>query len=100
MSLSRSEKEHIIRISDDPEESLNFYTHNENWAKKLLKRGATLIRTGKVEGREISWTLSCPRDWFKLPSPKKRVSTAQREASGARLRAIHQARRAFPEDVQ
>lgn len=92
MSYSKSEREHIIRICDDPEEGLNFFTHNENWANRLLKKGARLIRTAEVDGKEVSWTLSCPRDWFKLPSPKKHMSAQVREAAAERLRVARQAK--------
>src|SRR5687767_11871426 len=91
MSLSRLEKEHIVRICDDPEEPLSFYTHNRLWAKKLEKAGATISRVSKQDGKEVAWTLSMPSEWFRVPKAKNRekLTEGQREAlreRGSRLK--------------
>lgn len=93
MSYTRAEREHIVRISDDQAEPLTFYTHSETWAKRLQAKGAKLKRVSSVEGRETAWTLECPRTWFKLPSPKRKVSDKQRAEAGQRMAELQAARR-------
>lgn len=94
MSYTKAEREHIVRISDDKDEPLTFYTHSETWAKRLQAKGAKLKKMSSVEGRPQAWTLECPRSWFKVPSPKKQVSAEQRAAAGERLTKMRQARQA------
>lgn len=82
---TRSERETIVRVSDDPDEVMTVYTHRERIAKRLLRAGGTLKRDSRIDGEVVSWTVECPREWFREPKPKRAVSEAQREA--ARVRA-------------
>lgn len=89
MSLTKAERETIVRWSDDPDEPMTVYTHRENMAQKLLRAGATLKREGKEAGRTISWTLEAPREWFRWP--RKRPKATPEQAEKRRLSGIRMA---------
>lgn len=92
MSLTAYERETVIRWCDDKDEACTVFTHSKSRADKLVALGATLKRVSKHEGEAVAWTLECPREWAKFPSPKKRVSAEQRKAAGERLSAARQNR--------
>jgi hypothetical protein len=66
---------------------MTVYTHKERLAKKLIKAGGVLKQKSGIEGVDVSWTVECPREWFREPRLRaKRVFTAeQRAEAGARL---------------
>jgi len=79
-SLSKSEKETISRVSEDPLEPATLYTHSKTQALSLIKRGAKVRFTNETDKRVIAWCLELPREWFRYPKPPRRVSpeTAKR----------------------
>jgi len=85
VAMTRAEREHIVRFSDDPDEPLTVYTHKERLAKRLLRAGGTLKRESKIEGQPVSWTVECPREWFREPRPRRKRNTAISEETRARL---------------
>lgn len=88
--MTRAEKETIIRFSEDPEEKMTVYTHGVGLARRMKRLGATLKTTGKIDGREISWTYECPSSWFRKPSKTrivKELTPEQREALSTRMKA-------------
>jgi hypothetical protein len=94
MGLSKGERETIVRWSDDKEELATIFTHSEKVKGSLLRAGAALIRASRVDGEEVAWTLSFPREWARLPRKRRqkvlteeqRCAAAQRLAAGRKNR--------------
>lgn len=93
--LSKAEKEHILRWSDDPEDALTFYTHKKSAADRLLRAGARLKRVSKIAGEVVSWTIECPREWVRWPAPRRRrkVGSEAQAALSGRLQKAREAKK-------
>jgi hypothetical protein len=74
MSLSRGEKETIVRFSEDQEEPMTVYTHRAKLAERCERLGGKLKYTNKLEGRIVAWCYELPREYFKGPSRKRKVT--------------------------
>lgn len=90
MSLSASERETIVRWSDDPEEPLTLFTHKAKIAQKLERQGAKIIRESKIKGEVVAWTLEMPREWAKYPRKSTRKLSPEHVA---KLQAARKASR-------
>ncbi len=81
MSLTKSERETILRFSDDAEEGLTLYTHNKTLKAKMLRMGAKVKTVSRANKEEVSWTLTMPREWFRAP---RKLSEARKALGKAR----------------
>lgn len=88
MSLSKYEKETILRFCEDPSEPLTVYTHSKAMTTRLLKLGAKLTRTGIHNGQANAWTLEMPVEWFREPKKKKQYSAEKLALLQERGRAL------------
>lgn len=79
MTLTRYEKETIVRFSEDPTDPMTVFTHSKKLTKRLQRLGATLKKISKIKSEEIAWTLEMPSEWFKEPRKPKQLSTESRE---------------------
>lgn len=86
MTLSKAEKEHILRWDETPGHA-TFYTHNRRYMEKLLKAGARLTATSCHGGVAVAWTLEFDPSWIRLPTGRKRKGKALTEGHKAAMRA-------------
>jgi hypothetical protein len=93
MSLTASERETILRWSDDPEEPLTVFTHRETHAQRLLRAGGHLKRVSRIDGRVVGWTVEVPREWFRWPRKPPVMSEARRAAGAKALQNAREARK-------
>jgi ribosomal protein L18E len=93
--LSRAEREHILRWSDDPTDPLTFFTHSEKAAKSLLKAGGRLRRVSEIKNVPISWQIDLPREWIRWPRAKRRreMSVDAKKVVAERLQNARQAQK-------
>jgi len=75
--LTRAERETIVRLSEDKDESMTVYCHKERLAKRLLKAGGVLGDSAKIDGEVVSWTIKCPREWFREPRPRRIIKVSE-----------------------
>lgn len=90
VTLTKLERETIVRFSEDPEDSMTFETFNKRHALRLIRDGAEVKHTA-TRGGMTYWTLSMPRKWFRWP---RKPSAAVAEA--ARNRILAQGGRILP----
>ncbi len=84
MSLTKAERETIVRFSDD-DEPMILETFRRSAVAKLQRSGAVLKYHGNRGGQEY-WKLEMPKEWFRWPRKKSEArSRLARERQKARM---------------
>jgi len=94
--LTKEEKETIIRF-DEASEKTSIFTYNRRWQRHLEKK----------LGMEPTWKNSfggkdylLPKEWIRLPLPKRRLSPKQQQVAMKGLEKAHMSAKTHsPEDV-
>lgn len=107
MPVPREEQESVITAMWGAD-TITFSTSNPAHFRAMTKLGYAPTQTSRVvtawrdetkgkhtyrvaaEWDEVAWTFTLPAECFKLPRPKRKVSDAQRQAAGERLRAARE----------
>lgn len=84
MSLTRAERETVIRYSDDPTEPCSVYTASPVQARRWRKLGYDLTPIQSVNGEPTGWQAAVPRGTVKYRrlADGKLVKRAQRPSAG------------------
>jgi len=91
MVLSKAEKEHILRWSEDAEDVPTFFTSKEAWARALQRKGAKLGSISTLKGKVVGWTLLLPPTWNFLPRPRRKGKPGGNTAALQKARSVRKA---------
>ena len=83
MKLTMAEQETIVRW-DRESDSMDIFTHSPAQARKLIVKGAKVLRHSKDTG---CWKLECPKTWFRWPRPRRTKQNRQNPPAEAKSSA-------------